>query len=81
MSLGEDVKAAKEVFSDFATKPTSIIYVGIISILSISEWRRPTNRMGMTYKILILMLSFFIITIFNSQYFKAYWKNYSKRTD
>lgn len=59
-----------ETFSEFATKPTSIIYVGIIILLSISEWQKPTDLWGVTCKIIVLIIAFVLVTLFNTQYFR-----------
>lgn len=73
-----DVVEVKKTFETFATKPASIIHMGIVILLLISEWRNPTDLLGIVYKIAIMIISFVIVTIFNSQYFKHYWKNYNK---
>lgn len=66
----EDIAKVKEGFNEFASKPTSIIYVGIIALLLISEWKNPTDLMGIIYKIIVLIIAFIIVTIFNTKYFK-----------
>lgn len=78
MSTIDNLAEFKDTFKDFATKPSSIIYVGIIILLGISEWQKPTNWLGVTYKVSVLIVSFIIVTVFNSQYFKRYWRRYNK---
>lgn len=78
MSIMSDVVEFKKEFNEFASKPSSIIYVGIIALLLISELKNPTDLLGIIYKIVILIIAFVIVTFFNTQYFKHYWKNYNK---
>ena len=78
MSIVSDIANGKKALDEFANKPSSIIYVGIIALLLISEWKNPTDLLGIIYKIVVLVIAFIIVTIFNSQYFKHYWKNYNK---
>ncbi len=73
--VSNEMEMIRDAFSEFASKPTSIIYAGIIILLSISEWQKPTDLLGLTYKIFVLIISFIVVTIFNTKYFKNYWKN------
>ena len=78
MGTISDLKDVKNSFNDNAAKPSSIISAGVIVLLAISEWQNPTNLRGVAYKIGILIISFLVITLFNTIYFKRYWRNYSK---
>ena len=69
-----DIAKVKDTFNDFASKPASIIYVSIATLLLISVWRNPTDLLGVVLKIIILTTFFVFITVFNSLYFKHYWK-------
>jgi len=75
----EKIKEVKEAYCDLAAKPSSLIYVGIIALLLISEYKNPTDLWGVIYKIIVLIFSFIVVTVFNSQYFKRYWKNYNRQ--
>jgi uncharacterized membrane protein len=48
----------------------SLVYAGIVGLILISEYRNPTDFEGVIYNIIVLALSFFVVTIFNTQYVK-----------
>lgn len=55
--------------SEFAAKPSGIIYVGIVALLLISEWKNPTNLWGIIEKIIILIVAFVVVAVFVNEYF------------
>jgi len=78
MEIANNVLDAGKLLNEFASRPASIIYLGVIALLLISEWRNPTDLNGIISKIVILLIVFAIVTYGNTRYFKSYWKNYNK---
>lgn len=64
-----------KLFGVFAEKPSGIIYIGIVILLAISEWKNPSNFTGLVAKVIVLIIAFVLVTIFNSQYFKWFKKS------
>ncbi len=58
---------------EFARKPTTIIYIAIAALVIVSEWKSPsTNLIKLSLKLGLILISFILITLFNSLYFKWY---------